>query len=155
MPALATATQARLSTQRLVELTNPDNSTATTVNVALLETAETDAMNDFVFRTGILFVLTDSEHLTVGVKGVVAFLYSYRGLPRSTPGEAAEKEWEEACSRFARTRGALAWQSPRTNSVLQPSLEPSNNRPYFDRENMDLIPRPPGFGNVDDSEVSQ
>lgn len=155
MGALATAWQARLSTQQQINLTNPDVESATTVNAAVLAAAETDASNTFFFRTGIAFDSTNAEHLTVGVLGVTYFLYSYRGMPKSAAAEAAREEWERITGSFARTRGALTWQSPKTDSLLVPSGDDPGALPYFDRRVIgDMKPLQPLLG-ADDGQPNQ
>lgn len=152
MGALATAWQARLSTQQQIALTNADNESATSVNSTILTNAETDASNYFFFKTGLAFDSTNSEHITVAVPSITYFLYSYRGIPNSGPVENAKKAADEALNAFARTRGSLAWANPQTNSTLVPSDENScgtNLRPYFDNENWPLTP-PPSVGGSSD-----
>lgn len=144
MGALLTAYQARIPSQRRIELTNQGDETATTENTTVSGAAETDAANEFVHRTGIVFDATNTEHLTLGVKGLVYFLYTYRGLPLTKAGEAAKADWTDSCGAFARTRGSLAWQSPQTTSKLDPTDDQVNAKPYFDPRNLrGLVPRPP------------
>lgn len=143
MGALLTYFQARIPLQRRIELTNPDNEAATAENTTVSGAAETDATNVFLHMTGVAFDSTNAEHLTIGVDGLVYFLYKYRGLPLTKAGEAAYTTWKTACDAFARTRGSLAWQSPLTNSTLLPSRDPNNSLPYFDRLNLEEMV-PPG-----------
>lgn len=145
MGALLTAFQGRISAERRKNLTNADVPTATTENTTISGYAETDVSNTFVHLTGVPFDSTDAEHLAIGVKGMVYYLYTYKGLPLDKAGEAAKRDYEQACDRFTHTRGALAWQSPITDSTLAPSRDPDNALPYFDRKNLaDMMPRPPG-----------
>jgi hypothetical protein len=148
MGALLTYFQVRIPSQRRIELTNPDNESAVTENTVVSGAAETDVTNTFLHMTGVAFDSTDAEHLTIGVDGIVYFLYKYRGLPLTKAGDAAYQTWKTACDAFARTRGALAWQSPLTNSTLLPSRDPDNSLPYFDRENLtSLIPPAPSLAD--------
>lgn len=151
MGALATAWQARISSQQQIQLTNADTEGGTSVNTTRLAAAETDASNQFFTLTGVEFDSTDTLHITIGVLGVTYFLYSYRGLPKSGPVEAAKQEWEQACSRYAKTGGALVWGTPLTNSNLQPTEDESGELPRFDRRVLsELIPRMPNTGASDD-----
>lgn len=152
MGALATAVTARLSNQRLVELTNPDVEGATTVNATLLAAAESDAQSEWPLLTGTdPFDPTNATHLAIGIMGVVSRLYDYKGLPRSPVAQAARDEWEKLCGRFARTKGGLAWQSPLTDSVLLPTTPQGSPAPYFDPSNLrDLVPRSPYGGTLQD-----
>lgn len=144
MGALATAWQARLSTQVQIGLTNPDNEGATSVDSTRLAAAETDTQADFQMRTGLEFDDSVAAHIAAGIKGITYFLYSYRSTPRSQAADAARDDWEKACDRVARVLGSLAWAEPLTNSTLSPSSDPVGDPlPYFDRQNFDIIPPPP------------
>lgn len=155
MGALLTAFQARIPAQRRIDLTNVDSESASTENTTVSGAAETDAANEFLFKTGLAFDSTNSEHLTVGVKGLLHFLYDYRGLPKSPAAQAAQKAWEDACDSFARTRGALAWIQPQTDSLLNPTRDVSGGLPYFDRLNMgDLVPPSPSSSDSSDWRTS-
>lgn len=151
MGALLTAFQGRISAERRKNLTNADVTTATSENTTISGYAETDVSSTFLHMTGVAFDATDAEHIAIGVKGMLYFLYTYKGLPLDKAGEAAKRDWESACERFTHTRGALAWQSPITDSTLAPSRDPAGALPYFDRKNIsDMIPRPPNRGTADD-----
>lgn len=146
MGALLTAFQGRIPSQRRIELTNQGDETASSENTTVSGYAETDASNEFFHRTGVTFDSTNSEHLTIGVKGMVHFLYSYRGL-KAGAAEQAMKDWEDACDRFCRTRGALAWASPQTDSRLNPSYDRQDSLPYFDPDSIgNMVPNEPGPG---------
>lgn len=150
MGALADAWKVRLSTQQQVNLTNPDVESASSVNATVLGAAETDASNAFYHKTGVTFDSTNSEHITVAIPGVTYFLYSYRGMPKSAAAEAARDDWDKATAAFARTRGALAWITPTTDSNLLPSTDDANALPYFDRKVLaDIVPNQPMIGNSD------
>ena len=98
--ALSDEVIARWSTQRLRELTTPDDNTATAYDATRLGKACMDAKNEFLRRTGVTYSETNSEHHTVGVKGVLAYLMEYRGLAGSQAA-AMLPEWRsalEACS---------------------------------------------------------
>ncbi len=144
---LAAEVATRWSGQRLRELTTPDDNTATVFDTARLAAACTDAKNEFLRRTGVTYDETNSEHHTVGVKGVLSFLLEYRGLAGSEAGRQANQEWREALQAWARTGGgANQVVQPQTNSNLTPSEEAAGRivRPDFDRDVMrDLVPRQP------------
>lgn len=152
MGALATAWQVRVPAKVQLDLTNPDVEQAVSVNATVLAAAETDATNTFLDQTGVAFDSTNTAHITVAVLGVTYFLHSYKGLPRSAPANDAREAWDKACARFARTRGALVWNSPITDSNLQPTRDQSGALPKFDRRVwQDVIPRAPNTGAEDDS----
>lgn len=152
MGALATAWQVRIPAQVQIDLTNQGVEGATTVNSTVLAAAETDTSNQFFEKTGVAFDDTVSSHITLGCIGITYFLQSYRGMPKSAAAEAARQEWEKACASFARTRGGLTWNSPQTNSNLNPTQDEAGALPRFDRRVLgDLVPRAPLTGSDDTS----
>lgn len=152
--ALIDQVRIRLSAQKLCELTNPDQPNLKTEGTARLTAACTDAKQLFQRFTGITFDdvnggpviggVQSTDHWTIGVVGVLAVLYSYRGLPGSEVSDRAMKQFEDLCRKYARTYdGAMTWLSPVTNSNLQPTPSPQQ-RPDFDMANLeDLVPRTP------------
>jgi len=152
--ALVDEVIARWSTQRLRELTTPDDNTATSYNATRLANAATDAKNEFYRRTGVTYDETNSSHHTVGIYGVKAYLLSYSQPTGSEVVRQAIQEWREAIQAWARTEGgANQVVQPMTNSYLQPSTEGVTRpaRPDFDRANMtDLVPRGPSDADPDD-----
>lgn len=145
--ALVDEVIARWSTQRLRELTTPDDNTATAYDATRLAKAAMDAKNEFLRRTGVTYDETSNEHHTVGVKGVLAYLLEFRGMAGSEAGRNAIQEWRDALQAWARTGGgANQVVQPMTNSYLQPTTEGLDRvtRPDFDRSVMtDLVPRQP------------
>ena len=141
---LAAEVTTRLSTQRLVELTNPDDNSVTTVNATRLAAAIADAQADFARITGVAFDEADAEHVAAGVAGVVLYLYEFRGLPGTDFTERLRATWEARCRRLARLL-------PRTTSLLTPTdpdLAGGPVRPAFDPSHLgDLRPRPPTAGS--------
>lgn len=150
MSTLATAVQARLSTNRIKELTNESNETATSVNSTVLEAAVSDAQAEFFRFVGQAFDATRADHIAVGVKGVLAYLYSYRGVPGDYVVDNARRDWIKALGTYQHTMGgAFSPVSPATNSNLAPSREDNTGtvRPAFDGRNMtDLVPNDPRGG---------
>ena len=138
---LATEWSARLSLQRQVELTNPDLPSATAVDAARLAKADADATAEFLEATAVPVDLTNAAHVAAGVSGVTAYLYAYRGLPASGPGQAAREEWRHALARLTRFL-------PKSSSLLTPSDPDTSGgvvRPEFDPENLGgIMPNPPG-----------
>jgi hypothetical protein len=149
--ALATAWQVRLPITVQVDLTNQGVEGATTVNTTVLGAAEADASSQFFHKTGLAFDSTNAEHIAVACFGVTYFLYVYRGQPKSNVVEAARDDWDKACAAFARTRGALTWNSPQTDSLLNPTRDDPGALPQFDRRVLgDLVPRAPLTGTTGD-----
>ena len=154
--ALSDEVIARWSTQRLRELTTPDDNTATAYDATRLGKACMDAKNEFLRRTGVTYSETNSEHHTVGVNGVLAYLMEYRGLAGSQAGRDATSEWRSALEAWARTDGgANQVVQPQTNSGLQPETDTERGDggrlyPDFDRPILnDLTPRQPRSGRED------
>ena len=150
---LATEWTARVSTARAVELTNPDDATATAVDATRLAAAAADAGARFTALTGVSAIsLTDARHVQAGVLGITAVLYSYRALPQSAAGEAAEKAFADACDGIRRqSGGAGAPVMPRTSSTLDPTTDADMGRtkPSFDPANLgSLLPAPPSAGGA-------
>ena len=134
--SLLSEVQLRFSAQRLVELTNPDDGSGS-LNLTRLGSAIADAKSEFFRRVGVPFDETDADHISVGVKGVLAYLNEYRGLPRSDVAKTAIEEWRESLKIFARTvDGALKWVTPVTDSTYQPTFPPPDTRPAFDDQRL-------------------
>jgi phage gp36-like protein len=143
--ALAAEVIARYPNSRLVQLTNPGDGSATTVDTTRLGYAVTDAQNEFEDIAGVAYDNSVSKHVTAAVQGVIAFLY----LGAESPGAAADKEYDrfiEMSERVAEVTGRNRVK-PTTSSILTPSSEQQGTetvRPDTDRENFDdLIPDPP------------
>jgi len=67
----------RLSTQKLVDLTNPDTTGATTVDTTRRDAAIADVEGEFRTIAGVVYDNTDNRHVKIAVKGVVLYLRSY------------------------------------------------------------------------------
>lgn len=145
---LVTNTTARISNQRLVELTNPKDRAATGVDAAILALAATDTEAEWQVHAGVLYDDTDAVHVAACVHGVIYYLLTYKGL-FTDEWTQAETRWQTMLTNAARTLGRNKI-SPTTNSVLVPSSEKIGNetvKPDFDRRNFgDYVPGPPGRG---------
>lgn len=140
---LATEWAARLSTDRQLQLTNPDARTATGNDAARLAAACADAAREFQTITGIVFDPTDADHIRVGIRGVTAYLLTYGPMEQSDYAKAQMDIWVKSAS-------ALANLDPASTSRLTPS-DPDESagpvRPDFDREHFEgLTPRAPEGG---------
>lgn len=140
--ALATQVTNRTKTQHLVNLTNPNDRTATTVDTAYLDYAVTDVQADFEIEAEVEYDDTEPMHVSVGVQGVIAklLMYAESGGAGGT-GEDAHTRW---ISRLRKLRSVTsrARVSPVTRSPLTPSDEQIDDevvRPAFDRERFKRI----------------
>lgn len=130
--SLTTLVQARYSSQRLANLTNPDAPNATTTDSARLTAACADAEAEFETHTGVVFDETDARHVSYAVRGVVAILTDRMG----TKGGAEQlQRWYESLARLRQVTGNDR-TTPETNSVMQPTPEDDGRttpvRPAFD-----------------------
>jgi hypothetical protein len=127
MSTLATAVQARIPETRLIQLTNINSDSATTVNTTILEYAVTDTEADFKTYAMVDFDSTDARHIRLGIDGVLAFLEANRGQDADQNRLAA---WRDRCAEFAKTTSRA-----RVSPVVAPGLPPvpmPNARPTFD-----------------------
>ena len=93
--SLSTEVQARVATQLLVELTNPNDNTASSIDTTLLGKAVDDVEGDFL-SYGITIDVTNKAHVVVAVDGALYRLMAYKGGPevgamRSRYHEALER----------------------------------------------------------------
>lgn len=132
MSTLATAVQARIPETRLIQLTNINDDSATTVNTTILELAVDDTEADFKTYAMLDFDGTDARHIRLGIDGVLAFLEANRGQDADQNRLAA---WRDRCAEFAKTT-SRARISPRVTPGLPPTTYP-NSRPGFDPSRFD------------------
>lgn len=143
MSDLATAVQARIATSRLVQLTRPNDDTATTVDTTYLELAVTDVEAEFQTWAQQEFDATDARHLALGVAGVVAMMRLWKG--QSKDEEAAIDGWRKRCQEYAKTSQRRR-VVPTSSSRAQPAAErpdadgivhPTFDVPRFDGYDLD------------------
>ena len=130
--SLSTLVQARYSSQRLVNLTNPDAGTQTSIDSARLTAACDDAEAEFEVHTGVEFDETDARHVSYAVRGVIALLTERMG----TKGGAEQlQRWYEALNRLRQVTGNDR-TTPESTSLLEPTPEDDGRttpvRPAFD-----------------------
>lgn len=140
--ALTDRVTARLSSQRLIELTNPDNAGASSVDTTRLGYAATDTMADFEIYAGVEYDDDDERHVAVGIDGVVFHLARNAGLV----APEIEQRWHQRLEALGKVTGRNR-VTPVTSSNLQASRESTASspvRPIFDPENTGgLQLRPP------------
>lgn len=127
MGALLTAYQARFSTQLRRNVSNPQNSTNTSIDTTREGYAETDVIAFFTKR-GITIDTTDNAHIETGINGIYAKLMVYTGQPG---GFERWKEFTEDLKLLAETtsRDRIAAS---TDSQMSPTSEPANSTPAGD-----------------------
>lgn len=139
MSTLATAVQARVPTDRLIQLTRKNSVGSTTVDSTVLEYAVTDAAAQFLISAGVTFDDTNAEHIMLGVQGVMALLSMWNGQ------EAGEKDrfrFVQALERY-RAVHANARITPVGTRTTGPSDDVDSTgqerRPEFDRTRFDRL----------------
>jgi len=140
----------RLSTQLLVELTNPGEPSETTVNTSVLDAAVADTQAVFLIETGIAYDDTDALHVAIAVQGVLVFLMQYSGITGRNTQQVTER-WNRGLVQIATTRGSEQRISPTSSSTLDPSTERAGSRPDQDRSRWrGFVPNAVGGGDEDE-----
>lgn len=140
--ALWTSVLANYEQEGLVTLTNPRNNGATAVNTSYGESAAQEVIDLFPIYGQVVYDATNSQHVTVGRRAVIAVLYARGG----TASTIAEVEWKEVFGdeglivRLKRTT-ARARQGPASNSgVRQRSELTSDGQRVRDWSGPDSLP---------------
>lgn len=113
--ALADDVTARIEDQLLIELTNPDSRTATTINSTLFALVVTDTESSFLLYAETTYDSTNDVHVMLGVQGVMALLESYTRL-----GKLGGESWTDFLAALDRLRltGSRARVEPQTDSPI-------------------------------------
>lgn len=142
--ALIDEVKARYSSAFLINLTNPNDETASAIDDTVLAAVCTDVAADFEIFAGVAFDSSDSRHVTTAVDGVIHKLVVRTGHS----DESAEVDrWERRLLALAKVTGRDRI-APATNSKLEPSQERRTGetvRPIFDDDRFDdlLLGAPP------------
>lgn len=126
---LSSAVEARYGAKYLYNMTNPDDSTATTVNSTIMDAASADVIGAFQMETGVAFAADNSTHMYIAIEGVAARLESYK----SRDSGIMNSRWNHflgALTSFRKKRAVL----PDSNSMLQAYKETSLVRPDMSRD---------------------
>lgn len=135
---LATHVQNRYSAQLLIELTNPDNADATTLDSTRLGLAAGDVEADFRIYAGTAYSDTDARHIAAAVPGVIQKLRIYMGQVADV--FAAEEDWQKRLRALGmvtgrnRIRPTLASNLTDENAQAQPPFRDSNFDDYLPGE---------------------
>ena len=136
--------QDRFGNQRLVELTNPDNSSATTINQTMLDAAIDDAQGLFEQESGIALDENNKAHVKCIITGVLYFLELYKGRDAGIM-----KQYQRTFLGDLQALRKKVYIAPQTNSQLKPSRERANQLP-------DMDPMQPAFrGGVSSSRLRE
>lgn len=118
--ALTDEVIARVSGQRLIELTNPGSPSATSNDTTRLANAATDASAEMQMTIGEAYDGSNAMHVAAGVEGVLYYLHLRAGTPGGTINEY-ETRWRSWLGKLAQVRGRDRLL-PKTDSKLtQPS----------------------------------
>lgn len=139
---LRTKVVARYSAQRLLNLTNPDNPGATTLDSDRLDAACDDATADFATHAMLAFDETVPQHVSVAVRRVVALLLDRQMNGANDEMEASQKALENLAGVTSRKR--IVAQCDRSLGP-SPDVDAAGNprRPEFDAprfERFDMLP---------------
>lgn len=115
------------TSSRLIQLTN-DDTTATTINDDVLDSACEDAIAMFKDVVGLDFDDTNSVHIYIGVQAVILFLEEYK----SRDAGILSGRRKSVFAALSGLRGRV-YITAQTNSVLTPSTEKSGSKPDMDK----------------------
>lgn len=126
--ALEDEVKARYSNQLLVQWTNPQLSSATTIDETRLSKASRDVEGWFKIIAGVAYDNDDARHVSVAVDGVEARLKNIAGLEVNSEWS----NWKEDLGKLALVTGRDRIP-PTTSSTLDPTDERSGDAPWGDR----------------------
>lgn len=126
--SLLTDYQARYSTQLRINASNPQLSSATTVDSTRETNAAADAQADFETICGVTYSSSNTVHVSAAVPLVY---YKLMVLTGQASGEWYDKQLErlEKWYRLVLGRNRI---TPTTNSKLTPTEETANGLPFAD-----------------------
>ena len=137
--------QLRYAAQKVIELTNNNDVSATTVNDTTLDEAAQDAIADFLIYAGLVYDNTVNTHIAVAVKGVEFYLNDRIGVFGGDIRDGLFEKWKERLRDLAKitSRDRIL---PKSNSNLDVTEDASDGKqkPDFDSSRFtDLVPGPP------------
>lgn len=118
----------RYSAEKLIQLTNPDNPNATTINMTNLLSSVNDVVASFDIWGGISFNPGDTRHVMVGCEAVIIVL-QMRQL-NADPAEL-RKQWRGVMQDFAESVGGRDKTVPQTDAVAVPTPESPDGSPVI------------------------
>ena len=132
--------QLRYDSTKLLGLTNPGASRATTVNTTILQRACDDVERYFLVHAGLTYDTTDATHNAMGSDGVIARLTMRSAAFGKGKGQLW-KDFIQSLKDLAKTTTRVA-AMPYSTSILEPSLDDrqdSTPKPHFDDEVFDRV----------------
>ena len=142
--ALDDEVKARWSSQILINASNPQASTSTTIDQTRLTIAENDVQAMFEVLAGVVYNNAVNTHVLYATEGVLVRLLVLTGQAPNDQWDAWKKSMKEELA-LVTGRDRIV---PYTNSTLSPTAERANSRPAADRSVFErqFIPRSPGGG---------
>lgn len=131
--SLTTIAQTRIPAAELVQLTNPGDRSATTVDSTVLAAAVADAEAEFQLETGLEFDSAVAAHAAIGWVGVRYYLESYAGGAAAQGVDQTRQRWERGLAKIARMLGGDLPLLPQTLSPLQSPTTTTERAPDNDR----------------------
>lgn len=128
--ALSDDVQNRIPSTRLIELTNPRDSSATSIDTTVLGYAVTDITGDFELLSCETFSDSNPVHVAICVPAVVGKLYEYDGRMSPQHNESYDV-FVAKCDRLR--EGNIP--GPETNAPYDVVWPDSDTRKKFDRRN--------------------
>ena len=125
--ALEDEVKNRYSSVRLIQLTNDDSQTATTINDAILTKAVEDVKITFELHGGVKFDINNDIHILIGVEGVIIRLHTYKAIGGDRSDDLWNRWKEELRDLERRTK-----RDPKSSSGFEPSTQPTG-KPPLDR----------------------
>lgn len=145
--ALWASVVANSESEGLVNLTNPRDPAATSVDTTYGESAAQEAIDLFPLYAQVAYDSADSQHIAIGRRACIAVLYERGG----TSSTISEVEWSEVfgddglLSKLKRT-SARGRRGPSSNSGVQQKSElNSNGRPVRGWSDVESLPRGRGW----------
>ena len=129
---LAANVQARYAVAKLVQLTNPGDVNATTINTTILDLACTDVEAEFEITAGLDYDDTSALHVANAVEGVLVILRVRQRGEMLAVSDEYEK-WRGALERLSMvtSRDRII---PQSSSQEVPSRFNENVQPVFDNQ---------------------
>jgi len=116
------------TSQRLIQLTNQDNTASATIDDTVLDACSEDAIGKFLTTTGINPDIDNVSHVSVLVTGCIYFLEFYKGRDSGLL-KMHEKSFFAGLNNLNKRKMVL----PVSNSPLQQELERQGAKPDMDR----------------------